>query len=113
MFTSEHLQYDCLYVLKIHQFKIVISCLTYTQVLTFGQVYRISLQLEMPDSPTNHDLGMFMIKTTCFSEHGGQVAASARSVSCTFLGGPTYMYKQIVNTYSDSYCHVFLRQDNC
>ncbi|KAM4555801.1 seipin-like isoform 1-T2 [Odontesthes bonariensis] len=48
-------------------------------VLTFGQVYRISLQLEMPDSPTNHDLGMFMIKTTCFSEYGGQVAASARS----------------------------------
>ncbi|XP_072252516.1 seipin-like [Leuresthes tenuis] len=48
-------------------------------VLTFGQVYRISLQLEMPDSPTNHDLGMFMIKTTCFSEHGGQIAASTRS----------------------------------
>lgn len=48
-------------------------------VLTFGQAYRISLQLEMPDSPANHDLGMFMIKTTCFSQDGGQVASSARS----------------------------------
>ncbi|KAM7389866.1 hypothetical protein PAMP_023816 [Pampus punctatissimus] len=48
-------------------------------VLTFGQAYQISLQLEMPDSPANQDLGMFMIKTTCFSRDGGQVASSARS----------------------------------
>ncbi|XP_032411559.1 seipin-like [Xiphophorus hellerii] len=34
--------------------------------LTFGQVYRMYLQLEMPDSPTNHEVGMFMIKTTLF-----------------------------------------------
>ncbi|XP_029965952.1 seipin-like [Salarias fasciatus] len=48
-------------------------------VLTFGQAYQISLQLEMPDSPVNHDLGMFMIKTTCFAQDGGQLASSARS----------------------------------
>ncbi|XP_008302534.1 seipin isoform X2 [Stegastes partitus] len=48
-------------------------------VLTFGQAYQISLRLEVPDSPTNQDLGMFMIKTTCFSQEGGQVASSARS----------------------------------
>ncbi|XP_051276729.1 seipin isoform X1 [Dicentrarchus labrax] len=48
-------------------------------VLTFGQAYRISLQLEMPDSPSNQELGMFMIKTVCFSQDGGQVASSARS----------------------------------
>uniref|UniRef100_A0A3B5KWG4 Seipin n=1 Tax=Xiphophorus couchianus TaxID=32473 RepID=A0A3B5KWG4_9TELE len=47
--------------------------------LTFGQVYRMYLQLEMPDSPTNHEVGMFMIKTTCFSQDGGQVASSART----------------------------------
>ncbi|XP_049898126.1 seipin-like isoform X2 [Epinephelus moara] len=47
--------------------------------LTFGQAYRMSLRLEMPDSPTNQDLGMFMIKTTCFSRDGGKVASSARS----------------------------------
>ncbi|XP_069550558.1 seipin-like [Brachyistius frenatus] len=48
-------------------------------VLTFGQAYRISLQLDIPDSPTNQELGMFMIKTTCFSQDGGQVTSSARS----------------------------------
>ncbi|XP_017263702.1 seipin [Kryptolebias marmoratus] len=50
-------------------------------VLTFGQVYRIYLQLEMPDSPTNHQVGMFMIKAAYFSQDGGQVAASTRSAS--------------------------------
>lgn len=55
----------------------------YIEALTFGQPYRMSLQLEMPDSPTNRELGMFMIKTTCFSQDGEQVASSARSVSCT------------------------------
>lgn len=48
-------------------------------VLTFGQAYQISLLLEMPDSPPNQEIGMFMIKTTCFSQDGGKVASSARS----------------------------------
>ncbi|XP_028271925.1 seipin-like isoform X2 [Parambassis ranga] len=48
-------------------------------VLTFGQAYRISLRLEMPDSPTNQELGMFLIKTTCFAQDGGQVASSAHT----------------------------------
>uniref|UniRef100_A0A3B3ZMV0 Seipin n=1 Tax=Periophthalmus magnuspinnatus TaxID=409849 RepID=A0A3B3ZMV0_9GOBI len=46
-------------------------------VLTFS--YRMSLQLEMPESPVNQDLGMFMIRATCFSQDGGQVASSARA----------------------------------
>nr|XP_020446437.1 seipin isoform X2 [Monopterus albus] len=48
-------------------------------VLTFSQAYRISLQLEMPESPANQELGMFLIKATCFSQDGSQVATSARS----------------------------------
>ncbi|XP_037117023.1 seipin-like [Syngnathus acus] len=48
-------------------------------VLTFGQAYQMTLQLDMPDSETNQELGMFMIRTTCFSRDGGQVATSARS----------------------------------
>ncbi|XP_051905579.1 seipin-like isoform X1 [Hippocampus zosterae] len=48
-------------------------------VLTFGQAYQITLQLDMPDSETNQEIGMFMIRTTCFSRDGGQVATSARS----------------------------------
>ncbi|XP_038556138.1 seipin-like isoform X1 [Micropterus salmoides] len=48
-------------------------------VLTFGQTYRMSLQLEMPESQANQELGMFMVKIGCFSQEGGQVASSARS----------------------------------
>uniref|UniRef100_A0A671X2D2 Seipin n=1 Tax=Sparus aurata TaxID=8175 RepID=A0A671X2D2_SPAAU len=47
-------------------------------VLTFGQAYQISLQLEMPDSPANREQGMFMIRAACFSRDGGQVASSSR-----------------------------------
>uniref|UniRef100_A0A3Q2DU84 Seipin n=1 Tax=Cyprinodon variegatus TaxID=28743 RepID=A0A3Q2DU84_CYPVA len=49
--------------------------------LTFGQAYRMYLQLEMPDSPANHEVGMFMIKTTCFSQGGDKLASSARTAS--------------------------------
>lgn len=59
------------------------------QVLTFGQAYQISLQLEMPDSPANQALGMFMIKTAFFSQDGGQVASSAHSVSRTNICSPS------------------------
>ncbi|XP_070818990.1 seipin-like [Chaetodon trifascialis] len=48
-------------------------------VLTFGQAYKITLQLEMPDSLVNQELGMFMIKVACFSQDGGPVASSART----------------------------------
>lgn len=48
-------------------------------VLTFGQTYRMSLQLEMPESQANQELGMFMVKIGCFSQEGGQVASSSRS----------------------------------
>lgn len=50
------------------------------QVLTFGQAYQISLLLEMPDSPANQALGMFMIQTTFYSQDGGQVLSSAQPV---------------------------------
>lgn len=52
-------------------------------VLTFGQAYRMSLQLEMPESPANQELGMFMVRATCFSQDGGQVASSARALSAS------------------------------
>ncbi|XP_072289440.1 seipin-like [Eucyclogobius newberryi] len=52
-------------------------------VLTFGQSYRLSLQLEMPESPVNQEIGMFMVKATCFSQDGGQVASSARALSAS------------------------------
>lgn len=70
-------------VLKIHLFiEFCNLSKMHIQVLTVGQAYQISLQLEMPDSLVNQELGMFMIKIACFSQDGGQVASSARSVSC-------------------------------
>ncbi|XP_076015634.1 seipin-like [Genypterus blacodes] len=48
-------------------------------VLTFSQAYRFSLVLEMPDSLANQELGMFMIRTTCFSQDGDRVTSSHRS----------------------------------
>eukprot|EP00066_Takifugu_rubripes_P019549 XP_011608815.1 PREDICTED: seipin isoform X2 [Takifugu rubripes] len=47
-------------------------------VLTFGQAYRISLLMEMPDSQVNQAVGMFMIRTTFYSQDGGQVISSAQ-----------------------------------
>lgn len=87
----------------------------YLQVLTFGQAYQITLQLDMPDSETNQEIGMFMIRTTCFSRDGGQVATSARSVSglpSPPFGSHVCMF---VLTLIDSLlrCCVFLRQGSC
>lgn len=45
-----------------------------------GQAYRISLELEMPESPVNEHLGMFMVKMTCYSKDGTVMTSVARSV---------------------------------
>nr|XP_046151879.1 seipin-like isoform X1 [Oncorhynchus gorbuscha] len=50
------------------------------QVMTYGQPYRISLELEMPESPANQELGMFMVRMFCYSGQGQTVTSSARSV---------------------------------
>ncbi|XP_068182133.1 seipin-like isoform X2 [Antennarius striatus] len=55
-------------------------------MLTFGQIYQISLHLEMPDSPANQQLGMFMIKSTCFSVDGGSVSSSSHTGSLLVSG---------------------------
>ncbi|CAB1337515.1 unnamed protein product [Coregonus sp. 'balchen'] len=49
------------------------------QAMTYGQPYRISLELEMPESPANQELGMFMVKMFCYSRQGQTVTSSARS----------------------------------
>lgn len=91
-----------------------------SQVLTFGQAYQISLQLEMPDSQANQALGMFMIKTSFFSQDGGQVASSALSVSCAKICSPPFFFCLHVQLRSNNtpssvdlllHCYVFLRQD--
>ncbi|XP_023650879.2 seipin-like [Paramormyrops kingsleyae] len=49
------------------------------QVMTYGQPYRISLELEMPESPANQQLGMFMVRMSCYSKEGQTVSSVARS----------------------------------
>ncbi|KAL2095275.1 hypothetical protein ACEWY4_009994 [Coilia grayii] len=49
------------------------------QVMAPGQPYRVSLDLEMPESPVNEQLGMFMVKMSCYSRGGHTTASIARS----------------------------------
>uniref|UniRef100_A0A3P8XVP6 Seipin n=1 Tax=Esox lucius TaxID=8010 RepID=A0A3P8XVP6_ESOLU len=49
------------------------------QAMTYGQPYQISLELEMPESPANRELGMFMVKMSCYSRGGQTLTSSARS----------------------------------
>ncbi|CAL1595563.1 unnamed protein product [Knipowitschia caucasica] len=49
------------------------------QVMAIGQPYRMSLELEMPESPVNEHLGMFMVKMTCFTKGGKMVSSVGRS----------------------------------
>lgn len=50
-----------------------------------GQAYRISLELEMPESPVNEQLGMFMVKMACYTKDGTVMTSVARSVSEVML----------------------------
>ncbi|XP_051533807.1 seipin-like isoform X2 [Myxocyprinus asiaticus] len=49
------------------------------QVMMSDQAYRISLELEMPESPVNEQLGMFMVKITCYTRDGTVISSVARS----------------------------------
>ncbi|MEQ2211569.1 hypothetical protein XENOCAPTIV_007248 [Xenoophorus captivus] len=49
------------------------------QVMANGQPYRVSLELEMPESPVNEQLGMFMIKMSCYTRGGRTVSSVGRS----------------------------------
>ncbi|XP_022610043.1 seipin-like [Seriola dumerili] len=49
------------------------------QVMAYGQPYRISLELEMPESPVNEMLGMFMVKMSSYTKGGKTVSSVGRS----------------------------------
>ncbi|XP_054997522.1 seipin isoform X1 [Sorex araneus] len=50
------------------------------RVLMYGQPYRITLELELPESPTNQDLGMFLVTISCYTRGGRIVSSNSRSV---------------------------------
>ncbi|XP_038620641.1 seipin [Tachyglossus aculeatus] len=49
------------------------------RALMSGQPYRISLELELPESPVNQELGMFMVTIACYTRGGRVISSSARS----------------------------------
>lgn len=49
------------------------------QVMAYGQPYRISIELEMPESPVNEQLGMFMVKMSSYTKSGVTVSSVGRS----------------------------------
>lgn len=49
------------------------------QVMAIGQPYRISVDLEMPESPVNEQVGMFMVKMICYTKGGKIVSSVGRS----------------------------------
>ncbi|XP_078238052.1 seipin isoform X1 [Pogona vitticeps] len=49
------------------------------KVLMYGQPYRISLELELPESPVNQNLGMFMVVISCYTKGGRIISSSARA----------------------------------
>lgn len=56
-----------------------LSLSTGERTLMRGQRYRVFLDLDMPYSPVNERLGMFMVKVTLFSDSGKVLATSERS----------------------------------
>ncbi|XP_028263595.1 seipin-like [Parambassis ranga] len=54
------------------------------QVMANGQPYRISLELEMPESPVNEHLGMFMVKMSFYTKGGKTVSSVGRSTMLHF-----------------------------
>ncbi|XP_058717450.1 seipin [Poecile atricapillus] len=49
------------------------------KVLLYGQLYRISLELELPESPVNRELGMFMVRLRLYGNGGKTLATASRS----------------------------------
>ncbi|CAN8177787.1 unnamed protein product [Coccothraustes coccothraustes] len=49
------------------------------KVLLYGQLYRISLELELPESPVNRELGMFMVGLRCYGQGGRTLATAERA----------------------------------
>ncbi|XP_073208228.1 seipin isoform X1 [Lepidochelys kempii] len=57
------------------------------RVLMYGQPYRISLELELPESPVNQELGMFMVVMSCYTKGGRIISSTARSTMLHYRSG--------------------------
>lgn len=50
------------------------------RVLMYGQPYRVILELDLPESPVNQELGMFLVTISCYTRGGRIISTSSRSV---------------------------------
>ena len=50
------------------------------QLLSPGQYYTIALELELPESPVNEEIGVFMVNITFYTTEGRFLSTSARPV---------------------------------
>lgn len=48
------------------------------RLLSPGHFYTITVELDLPESPENSQIGMFMVNLTLYSYTGGQIAASIK-----------------------------------
>lgn len=64
--------------------------------MTHNQPYQITLELEMPESPVNMQLGMFVVKMSCYSSTGVIVDTSSRSVSLRESITHTRLHNQLI-----------------
>nr|KAF6437004.1 BSCL2 lipid droplet biogenesis associated, seipin [Molossus molossus] len=55
------------------------------RVLMYGQPYRVTLELELPESPVNQDLGMFLVTISCYTRGGRIISTSSRSPAAVWL----------------------------
>ncbi|KAB0404714.1 hypothetical protein E2I00_019063, partial [Balaenoptera physalus] len=66
------------------------------QVLMYGQPYRVTLELELPESPVNQDLGMFLVTISCYTRGGRIISTSSRSVMLHYRSNLLQMLDTLV-----------------
>ncbi|TRY90123.1 hypothetical protein DNTS_031611 [Danionella cerebrum] len=66
------------------------------QVMTNGQPYQIILEMEMPESPTNQQLGMFLVKMTPISKSGQIIEVSLRSTMLHYRSSLLQVLRTVV-----------------
>ncbi|XP_012580902.1 PREDICTED: seipin isoform X2 [Condylura cristata] len=66
------------------------------RVLMYGQPYRVTLELELPESPVNQDLGMFLVTISCYTRGGRIISTASRSVMLHYRSSLLQMLDTLV-----------------
>lgn len=66
------------------------------RILMIGQPYKIFINLEMPESPTNFDLGMFMVCSRLFDKDGILVSSACRATMLHYRSQILHVLRMLV-----------------